>query len=644
MSDLNTDRIWYRQAADLLWSQALNKSELALVIIDPHHDRIVQFSEEAVEQLTGIAPLEFAKMPASSLFPEQLPDLIVLTQACYALGQTWDDRMHVCTAGGGTLPVEVAASSFAVGDNQYLSLLLMDREALQYRRLMTSLLPATAVGASRDAQGAVIVQDRDTQDAQNELILHAAGEGIYGVDADGLTTFVNPAAGQMLGWQPQELIGQVAHFMIHHSHECGELYPISDCPIYAALHDGAVHHVADEVFWRKDGSSFPVEYTSTPIRLRGRCEGAVIVFRDISERRETENKLKSALTEVEALRQRLEQENAYLQSELWAQHNHKDIVGESRSIKTIIQQIELVAPTDATVLITGESGTGKELIARAIHESSARAGRPLIRVNCAAIPKELFESEFFGHSKGAFTGAVESRVGRFELADGGTIFLDEVGELPLDQQAKLLRVLQEQQFERLGDTVTRQVDVRVIAATNQNLRNAVDEKSFREDLFFRLNVFPIEAPPLRRRKEDIPGLAMHFAEKACTRLNKSCPMLTQAEADRLKAHDWPGNIRELENAVERAVIVSKGSKLQFDMPALSVSSLEHPVVETNSSGIATDAMRREREKSDIVDALRLANGRVSGPGGAAELLGVKPTTLYSRLKKLKLNARRFRAQ
>ena len=541
----------------------------------------------------------------------------------------------------GLLPVEVTASAFPFGDSEFLALLLMNKEALRHRRETASQRGAFQHYQAGEEKSSEMFRGLETA---NKLILEAAGEGIYGVDADGLTTFLNPAAERMLGWSAGELIGQVAHLMIHHSHECGERYPICDCPIYAALHDGAVHHVADEVFWRKNGTSFPIEYTSTPIMQAGRCVGAVIVFRDISERREAEQRLKSALAQVEALKSKLEQENAYLQSELWSQHNHRNIVGESRAIRTIIQQIELVAPTDASVLITGESGTGKELIARAIHDSSARARRPLIRVNCAAVPKELFESEFFGHAKGAFTGATDDRVGRFELADGGTLFLDEVTELPLDQQSKLLRVLQEQQFERVGETETRQVDVRVIAATNQNLGHAVENKTFREDLYFRLNVFPIEAPPLRQRKEDIPRLAMFFLEKACERLNKPRPSLSEADAERLKAYNWPGNIRELENAVERAVIVSYGGKLRFDLPTASGSAegaSEAPIAE---SSIVTDAMRREREKADIIEALRLAKGRVSGGGGAAELLGVKPTTLYSRLTRLKIDARVYRKE
>ncbi len=630
----------YRQVADILWSQALEGSELAHIIIDPYKNSILQFTGKSIERLTGMTAREFAQLSASDLFPGKLAELIVLTEGAMILGQAWDNRLEIRT-NHGSLPVELSASSFRFGEMTYVLLSFADKGVVEYRHVKS----AQAGGRQLHLDTVGLPSETFLKfETANKLILEAAGEGIYGVDAAGLTTFVNPAAGRMLGWQPEELIGQVAHFMIHHSHECGDHYPISDCPIYAAFQDGAVHHVDNEVFWRKDGSSFPVEYTSTPIRHNGKWVGAVIVFRDVSERREAERKLKSVLTEVEALQHRLEQENAYLQSELLEQHNHRNIVGESRPIKMISQQIDLVGPTDATVLITGESGTGKELIARAIHESSARARRPLIRVNCAAIPKELFESEFFGHAKGAFTGATSDRVGRFELADGATIFLDEIGELPLDQQAKLLRVLQEQQFERVGEAETRKVDVRVIAATNQNLRRAVDKKKFREDLYFRLNVFPIEAPPLRSRAEDIPVLAIYFAEKASERLNKATPRLTKAEAERLKRYEWPGNIRELENAVERAVIVSKAGKLTFDLPGLSPQSINSSVVETDFDGVITDAMRREREKSDIIDVLRISKGRVSGKGGAAELLGVKPTTLYSRLKRLNINTRIYQGK
>jgi PAS domain S-box-containing protein len=295
---------------------------------------------------------------------------------------------------------------------------------------------------------------------QHDLILQAAGEGIYGIGADGLATFVNPAAVAMTGWTPEDIVGQPIHDIHHHTRPDGSPYPREECPIYAAFKDGKIHHCEDEVFWRKDGSSFPVEYTSTPIVENGKLAGAVVVFKDITERKQAAQELRQAYAEVEQMKERLEAENVYLQEEIKVERNFAGIVGQSHAIQQVLHQVELVAPTDASVLISGESGTGKELIACAIHEQSKRNDRPLIRVNCAAIPRELFESEFFGHVKGAFTGAVKDRTGRFDLADGGTIFLDEVGEIPLELQSKLLRVLQEGQFERVGEEKTRTVDVR----------------------------------------------------------------------------------------------------------------------------------------------------------------------------------------
>ena len=473
---------------------------------------------------------------------------------------------------------------------------------------------------------------------QNELILQAAGEGIYGLDCEGLTTFVNPAAARMLGWDASELIGQPMHALLHHSKPGGARYPAHQCPIYAAFKDGAVHHVDDEVFWRKDGSHFSVEYTSTPIRENNQLVGAVVVFKDICERKQAEQALREAFAEVEQMKQRLEAENDYLQEEFRVRHDFKDIVGQSHAIQQVLQQVELVAPTLASVLISGESGTGKELIACAIHERSERSDRPLIRVNCAAVPRELFESEFFGHVKGAFTGAVKDRAGRFELADGGTIFLDEVGEIPLELQSKLLRVLQEGQFERIGEEKTRKVDVRVIAATNRDLKSDVEAQRFREDLFFRLNVFPIEAVSLRRRIEDIPLLAEHFIRVICGKLNRPEPRLTQANVKQLQAYEWSGNVRELQNVVERALIVSKGSRLQFDLPAgdriPGANPAETLVVEPSLGLPYSETERLARDRANIVAALRLSDGRISGVEGAAELLGIKPTTLASRMKTL----------
>ncbi len=468
----------------------------------------------------------------------------------------------------------------------------------------------------------------------NQLILRAAGEGIYGVNAEGITTFVNPAAERMLGWKASDLVGKDMHASVHHTHADGSHYPHRHCPIYAAFRDGVVHKVDDEVFWRADGTAFPVEYTSTPIRDRGQLLGAVIVFRDISQRREDEAKLKSALAEVGLLRERLEQENAYLKEEIRAARHHEGIIGASPATEATLRQVDLVAGTDATVLITGESGTGKELIARAIHEASRRSGRPLIRVNCAAIPRDLFESEFFGHAKGAFTGAIRDRIGRFELADGGTLFLDEVGEIPLDLQSKLLRVLQERVFERIGEARTRAVDVRLVAATNRDLAAEVRRGRFREDLFFRLNVFPIQVRPLRERPEDIAPIAQHFLQAAARRLSVPEPRLTEGDVRRLCRYSWPGNVRELENAIERAVILSTRGRLRLDLPETEAGLRTGPVA-TGAAPAArppNENERRARDRAEIEAALAITGGRVFGPGGAAELLGVKPTTLASRIK------------
>ena len=347
--------------------------------------------------------------------------------------------------------------------------------------------------------------------------------------------------------------------------------------------------------------------------------------------------MKAALNEVERLKQRLELENSYLMEEIREEYNYHSIVGRSEALRQVIRQIELVSPTDANVLITGESGTGKELIARAIHESSSLSNRPLIRVNCAAIPHDLFESEFFGHVKGAFTGAIGDRPGRFELADNGTLFLDEVGEIPLSLQGKLLRVIQEGTFERVGDTKTRMVKVRIIAATNRDLKKEVDAGKYREDLFFRLNVFPIESAPLRKRSDDIPLLANYFLKNACKRFGKSDCYISKGSMNTLQSYQWPGNIRELENVIERAVIVSNTKKIDIDLPVNGNAELtDNGVAEASEVKklIMTDNERQQRDRQIIIHALKETSGKVFGPGGAAELLDVKPTTLASRIKRL----------
>jgi transcriptional regulator with GAF, ATPase, and Fis domain len=346
-----------------------------------------------------------------------------------------------------------------------------------------------------------------------------------------------------------------------------------------------------------------------------------------------------ALRQIEQLKDQLELENTYLREDVRSDAPD-GIIGSSPALRNVIEQVAIVAPTAATVLIQGESGTGKELVARAIHDRSPRRHRALINVNCASIPRELFESEFFGHVKGAFTGALRDRPGRFQAADGGTLFLDEVGEIPLDLQGKLLRVLQEGRFERIGDERTRGVDVRVIAATNRDLLQEVDSGRFRRDLFYRLSVFPLVLPPLRERADDIPRLAMHFLEQAAQRYGRSGLRLTARAVRTLEAYRWPGNVRELQHVIERATLLSRGAVLRFDgvlaepeetAPAKSSSSPPGAV-----RAVIPDVEWRRRERENVRAALQLANGRIYGPDGAADVLGVKPTTLISRLKALGL--------
>ncbi|MGG9960608.1 sigma 54-interacting transcriptional regulator [Ferruginibacter sp. SUN106] len=324
---------------------------------------------------------------------------------------------------------------------------------------------------------------------------------------------------------------------------------------------------------------------------------------------------------------RLQAQNQYLQEEIKLTYNFEDIISKSKDFHKVLQQIEKVASTDATVLILGESGTGKELLARAVHNISNRSKRPLIKINCATLPANLIESELFGHERGAFTGAMERKIGRFELADGGTIFLDEIGELPVELQAKLLRVLQEGEFERLGNPKTIKVNVRLIAATNRNLQQAIEKKEFREDLFYRLNVFPIISPPLRHRKEDIPLLIKHFVKKYEGKMAKDIKHISDKVINALMQYDWPGNIRELENLIERALILTNTNTLEYGdwIPAAK---------NTSSNGKASLQKMEDVEKEHIISVLNNTNWKVSGEKGAAKILGLNPTTLEARMKKL----------
>jgi len=648
------------------------------------------------------------------------------------------------------------------------------------------------------------------------LILDSATEAICGCDPEGTCLFSNPSAARILGYHdPAELIGRNMHALEHHTRKDGTPYPLEECPIYIGFQKGVSVHRDDEVYWRKDGTSFPVEYWSHPVVREGRTLGAVITFIDITERKQAEAALRKseeknrillqinnaiitnltqqallhsisealhpvfpfdrcAITlyqperdsfrflavegdlfsdyfktglelsrketcgswvfehlqllvrrdlekeqqylnerrlaaegihsmcvvplvfqgkcigtlslvsrekdrysdedamflqevanqvtlaiqnmrsyeEIDSLKARLEKENVYLREELRAEHNFEEIVGNSPALLKALHALDQVAPTDSTVLIYGETGTGKELVARAIHSRSARNGRALVNVNCSAISAGLVESELFGHMKGAFTGALERRIGRFELAHGGTIFLDEIGELSLETQVKLLRVLQEHEFEPVGSSRSLRVDVRVIAATNRNLNEAIQAGRFRSDLFYRLNVFPIELPPLRERRSDIPQLVAFCISRFSKRLGKKIEGVSRESMENLVNYRWPGNIRELQNVIERAVVLSVDPTLRLDRDLMPVAGSTKGMAAPETDAPDHRSAHRnspqplltldEVDRNHILGALQHTGGVVDGPKGAARILNLHPNTLRHRMDKLGIKGSRHR--
>ena len=380
------------------------------------------------------------------------------------------------------------------------------------------------------------------------------------------------------------------------------------------------------VKWVHSSGRMQPASSTAPQRLLG-------VSVDTTERKRSEDELRRSYEEVKRLRDQLELENAYLQQEHRLQQGSGRIVGESPAIAEVLKMVEQVAPTSTTVLVEGETGTGKELVAQRIHELSSRRDRPMVKVNCAALPSTLVESELFGREKGAYTGAVSREAGRFEVANGSTIFLDEIAELPFELQAKLLRVLEEGRFERVGSSRTLETDVRVIAATNRELRAEVEEGRFRRDLFFRLAVFPIRVPPLRERRDDVPLLVWTVVQELSSSMNKAVETIRREDMERLQRYDWPGNVRELRNVVERAMILSTGPGLRIEPPTGSVAENA-----ADDGALSMDEVQRLH----ILKVLEMAGGRIRGAGGAAELLGLKPTTLRSRMQRLGLDPRKLR--
>ena len=474
---------------------------------------------------------------------------------------------------------------------------------------------------------------------EHRLILQAAGEGIYGLDHEGRAMFVNPAAAAMTGHAVAELLGQSMHEVVHHSHPSGAPFARCDCPIYAAIRDGVVRKSATESFWRKDGTSFAVECTSTPIIEGRKVVGAVVVFRDVTVRQATEERLTRALEEVRTLKERLQEENRHLKRRLEADAPARPLVGQSAAVARVLDLVRRAATTDVPVLVQGESGTGKELVCRAIHEVGPLRAQPFVSVNCAAISPQLIESELFGHEKGSFTGAHGQRAGRFEEADHGTLFLDEVGELPLDCQGKLLRVLQERSYRRVGGDRELFTSARIVAATNRDLRELVQAGKFRLDLYYRLYVLPIDVPPLRERRDDIRMLAEHFLKQCERRWQRRFRGISAAALESLERYAWPGNVRELEHVIERAVLLCDG-------PELVVEPLSPTVALTPGHGdrsprtMSGGAGIEHAEREQILRALEQTRFRISGPQGAALLLDMHPNTLRYRMAKLGIGAAR----
>lgn len=623
----------WASSEDSIRPLAFEHTSQALIVVDPHQNRFIDLNISA-SQLLRYERHELIAKTVTSVFGHinQLPHLMAFTDEALSKGYAWNNELYAFDKEHEKIQLDVTAIRLPYKNKNLLIWSLVDVKDLELRQLNKNADKVIRAGLKEWQALQELFIDSDTG---KHLLLSSVGDGIYSINKQGLCTFINPVGAKMLGLQPEDVLGKNIHKVHHHTHENGKHYPVEECPIYAAVQDGIVHEGIQEIFWRRDGSYFPVEFTSTPIIRDSEIIGAVVVFRDITDRLNTEKQLTHALEELQDLKSRLEQQNEYLQEEILQENQYHEIVGNSPAILQIIEKIKVVAPTDANVMIYGESGTGKELIARAIHQSSHRKQHPLIRVNCAAIPSELFESEFFGHVKGAFTGAVRDRAGRFELADQGTLFLDEIGEIPLELQSKLLRVLQEGTFERIGEEKTRHVDVRIIAATNRKLKEEVKLKNFREDLYFRLNVFPIHSPALRERKQDIPLLVSHFTKLISE--NRKVPYLpfSQKHIVELQRYDWPGNIRELQNVLERALITAKHGAVSFQYlleqePSQTIQHNQAVAIEQ----VLSIQQLKQLETENLQLAIKLCEGKIFGDEGAAKLLGINPTTLISKLKKL----------
>ena len=567
-------------------------------------DGAVDFVNQRSLDYSGLSFKEQIEKPTRAVHPGDLPRVMEKWLADLAAGEPSEDEMRLRGADG------------------------------EYRWFLVCTAPL------RDRQGKVVnwygisidIEDRKRAEMELRALIDAIPQQIWSGPPDGKIDYCNERWRADTGLSLKELQGDGWQTMLH---------PEDRDRVIKAWHGSVLNgtpYQQEERHRRFDGTYR--WYLSRGVLLRD-SEGRILRWygtnTDIEDRKQAEDSLRRAHDEIKELKDQLYRENIALREEIDKSSMFEEIVGTSSALREVLVLVAKVAPTDSTVLITGETGTGKELVARAIHKRSSRAARVFVSVNCAAVPPSLIASELFGHEKGAFTGATQQRLGRFELAEGGTIFLDEIGELPAETQIALLRVLQEHEFERVGATKPIRADVRVIAATNRDLKAAIDAGTFRGALFYRLNVFPIEMPSLRERREDIPLLVEYFIHRYARKIGKKIRRINKKTMDMLGSYDWPGNIRELQNMIERSVILSETDTLTIDKSWLTQESRQTAREKALSDILAT------QEKEMIETALAESRGQVSGPAGAAARLGIPPSTLDSKIKALKINKHRFKA-